>query len=425
MEVKDKNQKAEWKRLDNASKIFPATSNNKDTKVYRVAAELYKDINPENLQRALDLTMESFPMYRSILRRGFFWYYLELSKMVPKVEIESENPCSAIYIEGKKNLLFSVSYYKKRINVEIFHALSDGVGAIWFLETLIFHYMAINYKDELGMNIPNLEYGASISQKMDDSFWKNYTSKIKSKEIKKEKQAAAYRIKGKKNDENKMKIIEGAMSAAEILKLSKEFGTSMTGFLTSLLMYSIYMDMAKNKRKKPITIAVPVNLRGYYHSSTARNFFTIMNISYDFQNNSPDFQDIATYVDKQFKEELKEENIHLKLAKFMKLENNPVARVIPLVMKDFFMKIGDKMNDRRTSSSISNVGRIKTPKEFESYIKQFSVCVSARVPKVTFCSYGDRLVITFTSPYVETDIQRVFFQFLSNRNIKIEVTSNM
>lgn len=425
MEAKDKQEKVEWKKLDNASKIFPATSNNKDTKVYRIAAELYADINPENLQKALDLTLESFPMYKSILRRGFFWYYFESSQINPTVEMESTNPCAAIYIEGKKNLLFRVSYYKKRINVEIFHALSDGVGTIWFLETLLFHYMKIHYKDELGDQIPEFDYGASISQKMDDSFWKNYTSNVKDKKIKREKYKAAYRIKGKKNDENKMKVIEGAMSVQEVLKLSKEYGASITVFLTSLLMHSIYLDMPTNKRKKPIDISVPINLRGYYNSSTARNFFAIMNISYDFQNNSSEFKDIVDYVGKEFKKGLEEENINLKLVRFMKLENNPVARVVPLVIKDFFMKIGDKFNDYSTTSSISNVGRMEIDKEFRSYIKQFSICVSARVPKITFCSYNDKLVITFTSPYTETDIQREFFQFLSNREIEIEITSNM
>ena len=70
MTTKDKKEKAkvEWTKLDNASKIFPITSNNKDTKVYRISAELYEDVNPENLQKAVDLTLESFPMYQSILR---------------------------------------------------------------------------------------------------------------------------------------------------------------------------------------------------------------------------------------------------------------------------------------------------------------------------------------------------------------------
>ncbi len=425
MKTKDKKEKVEWQKLDNASKIFPATSNNKDTKVYRISAELYRDINPKNLQRALDLTLESFPMYKSILRRGVFWYYFESSNIYPKVEIESENPCSAIYIDGKKSLLFRVSYYKKRINVEIFHALTDGVGATWFLETLIFQYMKINYKDELGKNIPSFEYGASISQKMDDSFWKNYTSNIQGKKLKREKHKSAYKIKGKRIDENKMKVIEGAMSVGEVLKISKEYGVSMTVFLTSLFIHSIYLDMPKNKKKKPIVLSVPINLRGYYNSSTARNFFTTMNISYDFQKNSLEFKDIVEYVEKEFKKELEEENIHLKLARFMKLEKNPVARIIPLTIKDFFMNIANRWNDKSISASISNIGKIKTAKEFEQYIKQFSICISAKIPKITMCSYNDRLVITFTSPYIETDIQRVFFQFLSNRDIKIEITSNM
>ncbi|HHX62585.1 MAG TPA: hypothetical protein GX707_18010 [Epulopiscium sp.] len=424
MKVKAQKEKIEWKKLDNASKIFPATSNNKDTKVYRISAELDSDVDPENLQKALDISLESFPIYKSILRRGFFWYYFELSNLYANVEIECENPCSAIYIEGKKNLLFKVSYYKKRINVEIFHALSDGVGAIWFLETLVFQYMKINYKDELASKMPSFEYGASVSQKMDDSFWKNYTSDIQKKRRKKEKKKTAYRIKGKRIDENRMKVIEGAMSATEILKISKEYGTSMTVFLTSLLMYSIYLDMPQNKRKKPIVVSVPINLRGYYNSSTARNFFTTMNISYDFQNNGSEFKDLVIYVDKEFKKGLEVDNIHLKLARFMKLEKNPVARIIPLPIKDFFMKIVNKVTDKGISSSISNIGKIKMPKEFESYLKQFSICVSARTPKITFCSYNDRLVITFTSPYMETDIQRIFFQFLSSRDIKIEISSN-
>lgn len=181
----------------------------------------------------------------------------------------------------------------------------------------------------------------------------------------------------------------------------------------------------KIKRKKPIVLSIPINLRGYYNSSTARNFFTTMNISYNFQNSSSEFEDILKYVDKEFKKGLEKENIHLKLARFMKLEKNPLARIIPLVIKDFFMKIADKFNDNSISSSISNIGRIKTAKEFENYIKQFSICVSARFPKITFCSYKDRLVITFTSPFIETDIQRVFFQFLSSKDIKIEMTSNI
>ncbi len=64
------------------------------------------------------------------------------------------------------------------------------------------------------------------------------------------------------------------------------------------------------------------------------------------------------------------------------------------------------------------------PAGLEPFIRQFSVCVSAPRPQVTMCSYQDRAVISFTSPFRETDIQRVFFRFLAKQGIEIEISSN-
>ncbi|HCW73139.1 MAG TPA: hypothetical protein DHM90_04370, partial [Clostridiaceae bacterium] len=67
------NRKIKWSKLDNASKIFPPTTTNRDTKVFRLSCELTEDADPEALIRALSPTLESFPFYRSVLRRGAFW----------------------------------------------------------------------------------------------------------------------------------------------------------------------------------------------------------------------------------------------------------------------------------------------------------------------------------------------------------------
>lgn len=421
-------RKSAWEKLDNASKIFPVVANYKDSKVYRLTVELYKDIEADILQEALDLSLESFPIYKSTLQRGFFWYYFETSDIYPQVEEESMVPCAEIYLPGNRNLLFRVNYFKKRINLEVFHALSDGLGATWFLETLVFHYLAILYKDDLKDDLPKLDYGASVSQKMDDSFWKYYSPPSAGEKIpkgKKVKHKKAYQIKGKRIDENRMRIIEAVMPVNEVLSVAREYGSSLTIFLTSLLLYSIYQNMPKNKLNKEVVLSVPINLRGYYPSSTARNFFTTMNIAYDFQEKSPEFEAIVKYVSQDFKKKLDEKNVHQQFERFIKLESKFIARITPRFLKDFFMKIADKLLDKTTTSSISNVGRFKMAKEFNSYIRQFSSCVSARDPKITFCSYGDKLSITFTSPYYDSDIQRVFFQFLSSRNIKIEISSNL
>lgn len=417
-----------WTKLDNASKLFPAIANNKDTKVFRLACELYEDVDPEILQRSLDLTIESFPLYKSVLRRGAFWYYFETSDIKPKVEIESNPLCAPIYIKNQRNLLFRVFYYKKRINVEIFHSLTDGAGVIWFMETLIYHYITIKYGEAFRDNTPELNFKASISQKMDDSFWKNYNredslnQKLKNK---KEKSPHAYHIKGSRITENRMKLIEGSMSVKSVIEIAHEYNTTLTVFMASLLIYSIYKETPANKRKKPIVLSVPINLRQYYESATARNFFSTMNIIYKFDNGSLDFEEIIQSVNESFKKELTKEKLDRKLNHLMSLEKNLFTRVIPLPLKDYALRIANMLNDRKISSSISNIGKIILPSEFEPYIKQFSVCVSARRPLVTLCSYGDRMVVSFTSPFEETDIQRTFFQFLSQKGVEIEVTSNL
>ena len=124
MKMVDKNT-IKWKRLENVSKIFPATANNKDTKVFRLSCQLKEEVDPICLQRALDLTRESFPIYDSVLKRGAFWYYFESKNIRPLVSEESQALYAPIYLKDNKSLLYRVFYYKKRISVEELAAMND------------------------------------------------------------------------------------------------------------------------------------------------------------------------------------------------------------------------------------------------------------------------------------------------------------
>ena len=64
-----------WWTLDNAAKIFPSTSSSHNSKVFRFVCELQEPVEPLILQAALDKTIERFPMYRSVMKLGWFWYY--------------------------------------------------------------------------------------------------------------------------------------------------------------------------------------------------------------------------------------------------------------------------------------------------------------------------------------------------------------
>ena len=105
-------KKARWRRLDNAAKLYSAASNKRDTRVFRFYCELKEEVRKELLQEALDQTVETFPMFLMVLRKGLFWHYLEPCNLHPVVKEEYKEPCSRLYVKDKKTLLFEVTYYK-------------------------------------------------------------------------------------------------------------------------------------------------------------------------------------------------------------------------------------------------------------------------------------------------------------------------
>lgn len=419
-------KKVEWTKLDNASKIFPSICNEKDTKVFRLVCELHEAVNKDILEQALEKTLENFPLYNAVLRRGVFWYYLEASDMIPVVLPESNPVCAPIYFRDIRNLLFRVFYYQNRINLEVFHVLSDGTGALWFMQTLVYHYLILNHKNSFPHNIPSLDYKASISEKRDDSFGRYFTggNHAKSKDKMKDDNKKAYHILGSRMDENRMKLIEGTMSVKKVLALAHEYNTTLTVFITSLFIYCIHKQMPTRKKNLPVVLSVPINLRKYFKSETARNFFSTMNVSFQFNKGDTEFVDVILGVTESFQKELTEDKLNERLEHFMALEKNPFTRIIPLTLKDYSLRIANVIKDRGITTAISNIGRIAMPSEFDSYIKQFSLCTSARRPQICMCSYRDKLVISFTSPYHETELQRIFFAFLTSKGIDVEIATN-
>ncbi|MBQ2610441.1 MAG: hypothetical protein II586_08805, partial [Butyrivibrio sp.] len=135
------NKSSNWYKLDNAAKIVPSTARGANTRVFRITCELKENIDGEILQRVLDETIEEFPFFNCVLHRGLFWYYLEDSDLKAVVEEEKTPACMPLYYPGRKNLLYRVNYFKKRINLEMFHVLADGTGAFMFFRSLIIRYI--------------------------------------------------------------------------------------------------------------------------------------------------------------------------------------------------------------------------------------------------------------------------------------------
>ena len=417
--MKDSSQ---WSRLDNAAKIFPPTSTKSDTKVFRFVCELYEDIDPVILQKALDRTIKQFPFYRSVLKKGLFWYYFENSSNKPKVRPETKPPCSPIYNGDSKNLLFEVTYYKKRINLEVFHALSDGTGSMYFLRFLVLFYITEKHKEDFDQ-VPNLpDYDASAEQKRLDSFSKYYS---KQKGRTRNRLKGAYRLRGEKYPEHRLGIITGRISVKSLLELSHKHNATLSEFLASVMIFSIHEGMSVREEQKPVVITIPVDLRRYFPTVSARNFFGVINVAHDFKKQGREFEDILENIKTAFKKLLTEDFLRYKMNKMSSLEHNIPAKAVPLILKNFVLKIGNYVAETEITAAFSNVGKVVMPPEVSKHIRLFDIFVSTKRLQACMCSFEDAFVISFTSPHKSTNIQRCFFRKLTSMGVEAEVVSNI
>ena len=83
------------------------------------------------------------------MKAGFFWYYLEQNIKNPIIEEENDYPCKYINPKENNNYLFKVTYFKNKVNMDIFHALTDGNSGTVFFREMIYTYLEMCHEVEL------------------------------------------------------------------------------------------------------------------------------------------------------------------------------------------------------------------------------------------------------------------------------------
>lgn len=401
-----------WRKLDNAALAFPLVTGENDTRVFRFYCQLKEEVDSDILQQALDRTMEKYPLFQAVLRKGLFWFYLEHSHIRALVKPETEPPCSRLYIPDKKSLLFQVSYYKERINFEVFHALTDGTGAMHFLQELVQNYLILAHPKE---NFPEIGRDKKTGRGNieEDSFSQYYSSDIPKN---REKKKAAVKLKGEKLVHSDMHISEVVLSVKEVHQKARSYGVSITVLLTAVMLCSIREEIPKNQQKRPVTLMIPVNLRNYFPSQSMTNFFGWIEVGYTFSDTTT-FEEVLADVKRQFEQELEKDKIAMHMNDYVRIEKNIFVRAVPLEIKKYFLMIGANLGSRSITAVYSNIGIIRLPEEYREYIRHFGIFASTNSLQMCSCSYGDEMVLGFTSKIPDDSIQRNFRRMLSEEEI--------
>lgn len=414
-----------WIPLENASKIFLATFDEIDTKVYRFTVGLKAEVDPERLQRAVDYAFDHMDLYRASIRRGIFWYYFEESPLRPVVKQEKDVPCASIYSFEYRGLLFRVLYNGKRIHLEVFHALSDGSGALTFFRMILNHYFG---SEPLPMPVlsPDDEhmldsFKSSVKPGGRPSLFALATGLVQRVRT---KRPAVFHMRGTPTVDERMRVIEIQCGTKDILALSKSYGVTVTEFLTALFMLSIFQEnQGKRQKKRVMSIAVSVDLRQMFPSKTARNFFATVLMQYDFRKNLAQLDAVCQSVKAQFVEKITPDRLEKKLRQLMKLEESLALRSFPRPVKDQILKIANFFNNRAITAAMTNTGRLGL-EEHASQIEFAGIMTAAVRPQFSIMSHGDVFTISFTSPFQNDEVQARFISHLDNHGIAMKVYGN-
>ena len=182
--------------------------------------------------------------------------------------------------------------------------------------------------------------------------------------------------------------------------------------------------MSAREKKYPVVISVPVNLRQYFPSETTRNFFGVINVSYNAAGYDGTLESILPAVRRCFDEQLSRDRILATMNSYSGLENNPAIRFVPLFIKDLAVQGFSAAARRGTTATVSNLGRIRMPEALDPYIDKFSAFMATPNMQICICSYGDKMVFGASSAFSEHSVMLNFFRRLTALGISTELATN-
>ena len=422
--TRERREEIRWDKLDNTAHLFPVIAGPGMSNVYRLCAVLTENIEREPLQQALDWLLPQFPVFHVRIRQGMFWYYFEENRNpAPRVEKEADWPCQYIEAARNRQYLFRVTYYENRINLEVFHALTDGMGGFAFLRELVYQYLRLTRAELSGL--PQ-KLSPETSLDNTDSYVKNYRHSA-SKSYRREH---AFHLDGPEFERGKMGVVHGFMPASAVKERAKSCGASMNEYLAAALIWSIYRndpEASGSGQMRPIAAAVPVNLRPYYDSQTTKNFFVLVTAVFHPVNGSHTFSDVLGEVKESLREQITREHLDDILSYNVSNEKNLFLRMVPMWIKKPVMRQAYRISAKANSTTLSNVGRITVQPEYEPFVERFYCYLSRSLGqdlKGCICTYGDTLTFTVTSVLAQDAVQRTLFEFLRREGIPVSTESN-
>lgn len=427
MSKQSKTQSKTWYRLDLSAIVYPTLQRRDFSSVYRLSVLLKEDVNPDVLQQAVDIAIKRFPTYKSAMRKGLFWRYLEPNNNPgPIVQKDVRNFCMPMPFKSNNRYLVRFYWYGRRIALEAHHSLGDGTGGMFLLQTVTDVYLRL-----LGHPIANDGFVLDVDSEPDPEEFEDAYMRYANAQVRPARPAEkTYRVRGTKEPFYTLNVIDGIMSVKEVMQVAKRYNATVTEYLNAVLLYSLLQKQEHDFHLKlrPVRIAMPVNLRRFFPSKTLRNFITMVYPSIDPRLGEFTFEEIVAHVHNYMRYYINEKFLKGDITTNAATKRNPFIRIVPLFIKDFVVRLFyTRVQDKNSSAGLTNLGAVYVPDDMKPYLERFDIYMGIPYSQRTNCaiaSFGDTLTVNFASCIIEADVERRFFQKLVEDGIAVTIESN-
>ncbi|MBR6315769.1 MAG: hypothetical protein IKR58_02060 [Lachnospiraceae bacterium] len=416
-----------WAKLDNTAILFPVIASKEMSNVYRISATLSEEIDGEKLQEALDILLPQFLAFRMRLKMGVFWYYFEENdRKPPRVTEENSYPGAYINKSMNNHYMFRVTYYKKRINLEVFHALTDGYGGLLFLKELIYQYLRLAHREDPAFAGEKDRLSPGLSLDQEDSYSKNFRKPKSADEAYRSKRAVI--LKGERLPKGQLGVMHGYFPLDQLKAAAKSHQVTINQYLVGLFVYSIYVEyLHKSPTDHPINCCVPVDLRSYYNSNTLRNFFAMVAALFKPEKDDYSLDEVLQIVKDSLKAQITPENLDTILSYNVSNEKNMFLRPIPIFIKNIAIRSVYYGIINGTTATMTNIGNVVLREPYQKYVEHFYAMLNmsrGQDLKGAIVSCNGTLILTFTTRLLDVSIQKRFFRLVAQDGVEVAVETN-
>lgn len=415
-----------WYRLDTAALIFPAVARRDWCNAFRLSATLTEEIDPEILQRAVDDTRRRFPFYFVALRRGVFWYYLEESGRQVRVRRDYAYPLAFMSRRELKQNCLRVLYHKNRVAVEFFHSLTDGRGGSVFLANLTARYLELRY----GIEVPREGPIRALDEdpapaELEDSFLKNAAETAAGR-----KEERSYRLRGTRTEKGFRILTTGVIETQALLEAAHRYHATVTVFLAAVMTECVIAMQEREapRRKRPVKITIPVDLRRLYGSETLRNFSLVLNVGADPRYGGYSLEELCGMIGHQLAIGAAPQNMAGMIAANVQPQRIIALRLAPSFLKNLVMDaVYRRSGESGGSLNISNLTGMVLPEIMGPYIRRMEFIIGPQRSYPNNCSvlsFGGTTCVNMIRNIRESELERRFFSRLVELGVPVEIESN-